>query len=371
MGTREIATEESGFSKRDSLALKGIAILMMMWHHCFLAGRFETYTINFWPLAQSQVSNIADFCKICVSLFVFVSGYGLYLTYQKAEKEHKEVGRWIYEKLVRTLSGYWFVLILAWIICAVLDNRPYRVYGFEKSVFLGIWNMFIEFLGLTNLVKGTQLNATWWYMSAAVVFIVLLPAIALGFKYLGCFCTLGIISLFPRISGGFPGWTHFYSFLPIFCIGMIFARGDFFGKWNEWWSEKKRHIKTLKFILMLGGLLIVYKLFYHLNITVWWDVKWNLLPLFVIFFAKDYLFQIPFINKLLIFIGKHATNIFLIHTFIRVYYCESFTYSRGHFILIMGTLLLASLGLSVVVESLKRLVGYDKWLNKLLFAISK
>lgn len=200
---------------------------MMMWHHCFLAGRFEKYTVDFWPLAQSQAVNIANFCKICVSLFVFVSGYGLYLTWQKARAEGVHTSRWVYEKLVRTLSGYWFVVVLAWAVCTFLDNRPYLAYGFEKSPFLGLWNMLIEFLGLTNLVGGAPMNSTWWYMSAAVVFIVLFPLIFKGFESIGCFCTLGVILIFPRISMGFPGWVHFYAFMPIFCIGMICARYDF------------------------------------------------------------------------------------------------------------------------------------------------
>ena len=126
----------SGFQKEDSLMLKGVAILMMLWHHCFLAGRFEAYSVIFWPLKESQVVNIAEFFKICVSLFAFISGYGLFLAWRKTKGDGKSTSRWVYEKLVKTLSNYWFVLALAWIVSSLLDNRPYRVYGFEQSAFL-------------------------------------------------------------------------------------------------------------------------------------------------------------------------------------------------------------------------------------------
>lgn len=43
--------------------IKGAAILMMMWHHCFLKGRYEKYAISFWPLSESQVVHVASFSK--------------------------------------------------------------------------------------------------------------------------------------------------------------------------------------------------------------------------------------------------------------------------------------------------------------------
>lgn len=358
--------KEGAFSKENSLAIKAIAIIMMMWHHCFSAGRFEKYAIDFWPLTQSQAINVANFCKICVSLFVFVSGYGLYLTWQKARERGVSTSRWVYEKLVRTLSGFWFVLILAWVVCTFLDNRPYRVYGFEQSTLLGLWNMLMEFLGLTNLTGGALLNSTWWYMSAAVVFIVLFPLIYWGFERMGCFCTLGVILIFPRLSMGFPGWTHFYAFMPIFCIGMMCARYDVFARWDRFWDGRATYVKALKLLLMAASLLAIYKVFYHINVNTWWDVMWNLFPVPVIFFAKDYLFKIPGLNQILVFIGKHATNIFLVHTFIRYYYCTSFTYGMGYFLLVMGVLLFISLGFSIVIEGLKKGLRYQMWIDRLL-----
>lgn len=359
-------TSSGAFTKEHSFALKGIAILMMMWHHCFLAGRFEQYTVDFWPLAQGQAVNIANFCKMCVSLFVFISGYGLYLTWKKAEKRNVSANRWAYERLVRTLSGYWFVVVLSWVACTFLDNRPYQVYGFEKSPLLGLWNMLMEFLGLTNLTGGQLLSEDWWYMSAAVVFILLLPLLCKGFEHIGCLCTLSIILILPRLSMGFPGWVHFYAFLPIFCLGMIFARYDLFARWDRLWDGKPVWLRTLKVFAMLAGMLVIYKLSYNLKTDVWWDVKWNFFPLLTIFFFRDYLFRIPIFNKPLLFLGKHATNIFLIHTFIRYYYCEAFIYGQEYFLRIMGVLLLTSLALSIALEWVKKTVHYDRWIGMLV-----
>ena len=66
------------FSKKDTALVKGIAILMMLFHHCFEStGRYAGYEMNFFPLTESQTVTIASFFKICVALFVFLSGYGI------------------------------------------------------------------------------------------------------------------------------------------------------------------------------------------------------------------------------------------------------------------------------------------------------
>lgn len=328
------------------------AILMMLLFHCFSQGLFENHTINFWPLAQSQVVNVAGFCKVCVSLFVFVSGYGLYLSYQKLKNEKRYPTGWVLEKLIRTLSGYWFILILAWIVCTLLDRRPYQVYGFETSAFLGVWNMCVEFLGLTKLTGGKLLNSHWWYMSAAVAFVVLLPLICAGFEKVGSLCTVGAILIFPRITTGYPGGTNFLSFLPIFCFGMIFARYDLFRKWRQFWSQRRAGpaVNAAKFAVMLLLVGVSYKLYYHLPMGMWWDVKFNVFPLLLILFFYDFLFVCPFLNEVLIFLGKHATNIFLIHAFVRAHYANKLTYSMGHFVLVTMFLLACSF----VIEFLKK-----------------
>lgn len=58
--------------------------------------------------------------------------------------------KWIYRRLIKNLSGFWFVVICAWCITMLIDNRPIWIYGFEKSVFNGLIYAGIDFLGLSN-----------------------------------------------------------------------------------------------------------------------------------------------------------------------------------------------------------------------------
>ena len=72
-------SKHSDFSKIDSSIGKGVAIIMMLFHHSFLQGRWENYNLSIlFPFSYKSITDFAWFCKICVSMFVFVTGYGLY-----------------------------------------------------------------------------------------------------------------------------------------------------------------------------------------------------------------------------------------------------------------------------------------------------
>ena len=71
-------------TKSESLQLKGTAILIMVLLHLF--NRQENVekciiSINF--LGEPLVSQLAKFVEICVPLYLFLSGYGLYLLFHK------------------------------------------------------------------------------------------------------------------------------------------------------------------------------------------------------------------------------------------------------------------------------------------------
>ncbi|MCM1232538.1 MAG: hypothetical protein NC489_20635 [Ruminococcus flavefaciens] len=75
--------EDKIFSKNDSLICKGVAILLMLFHHMYTSvDRFEDYVINFKPFSQDFIVNIANYDKICVGIYVFISAYGLTLAYE-------------------------------------------------------------------------------------------------------------------------------------------------------------------------------------------------------------------------------------------------------------------------------------------------
>ena len=80
----------NGLKKEDSAALKGLAVLLLIFHHCYrIADRIERYQVDLCGLTTEQLVAIAECCKICVAIFAFVSGYGLMYGYS-AKMKNKE-----------------------------------------------------------------------------------------------------------------------------------------------------------------------------------------------------------------------------------------------------------------------------------------
>ena len=117
----------SAFDREASMALKGIAILMMVYHHCFrVANLYEGQAVSFFPFGEQQVVNAAFARKICVSIFAFISGYGLFLSYQNYAGKGTAT-RWCTKRYAKTFSGYWLVWVLSAVILQIVDGRTGRI----------------------------------------------------------------------------------------------------------------------------------------------------------------------------------------------------------------------------------------------------
>ena len=90
------------FTKEHTMQMKGIAIIILLFHHCFLnAQRWATvpyeklattkgwgyYPISFAPFSSHTIQYLASFSKICVAMFVFMTGYGMWVSYETFTSE--------------------------------------------------------------------------------------------------------------------------------------------------------------------------------------------------------------------------------------------------------------------------------------------
>ena len=168
---------KQGLTKNDSFAIKGLAIILMLFHHLYCtADRFNGFEIDFTPFSQTFVVNVAFLFKVCVSLFAFITGYGLLKSIAGQNFNRKDIVKWNTTRLIKTLSGFWFIYVIFLIVTMLINKLPYTTY-FEKTPYAGIFYLINDFLGLANLFNTPTLNGTWWYMSAAIVFILIIPLV--------------------------------------------------------------------------------------------------------------------------------------------------------------------------------------------------
>ena len=77
MGTGKMISKNC-FTKRHTNILKGIAVILLVIHHSFPAIPKEY--LHEQALLITQLVSAA---KLCVGIFAVLSGYGMYMSYQK------------------------------------------------------------------------------------------------------------------------------------------------------------------------------------------------------------------------------------------------------------------------------------------------
>ena len=353
------------FDKNASLALKGIAIILMMIHHNFRdTSLFSTFSISFFPFSERSVVSFAYACKICVSLFAFISGYGLYFSYKSSKTDST---RWFLYRYIKTFSGYWFVWGLSAVICQIINGRTSAIL-FKDGYARGIINTLIDFLGLHSLFSTPSINGTWWYMSAAAVFIIMIPVLY-QLRDSALLVLIGSVFFIRVFHNGssFTGGNSVYAFITPFILGFIFADKKLFDK-ILLIGEGKPSVKVYKAIVEIWLIILLFKLYPKIPIDYFWELHFCIFPIIVIIFCVEFIVQIRSLRKILIFLGKHSMNVFLVHTFIRAYYLRDLTYSFGHFLLISLFLLSVSIFLSVMIEQLKILTKYNRLIDSIIIS---
>ncbi len=165
-----------GLKKEDSAALKGIAILMMVFHHCYRTEKkFAGYEILFTPFTAENVIHLALYMKICVCIFAFVSGYGLMYGYLRNQNPDNRISDSAFVKrhLFSTCSGYWFLVVPAYLVYGVRNGFSYGKWG--TTLWEKIAGILTDALGLSEILGTKSVNGAWWYMGAAITFIILVP----------------------------------------------------------------------------------------------------------------------------------------------------------------------------------------------------
>lgn len=360
------------FTKKDTALVKGVAILMMLFHHCFeSAGRYAGYEMSFFPLTESQTITIASFFKICVALFVFLSGYGIAKSLEKTPQDGyaRQIGR----RTFSLMSGYWFIFVLCIISSAVIMPSMLKVYDDPHIINRFIFVLY-DFLGLAELFGTPTLIGTWWYMSLALIIIAVMPLLYRFYKKFGVIALFVVTFLFNGfIKNAFDDNTVNYDMIRwIFTLelGMICADKDLLVKIREFkWIKKSAAADYAVKLIIYSAIIFacVYERRYmDYNVSYLRD---GIIPLFVVIYCYTILAVIPGVRNILWFLGKHSMNIFLSHTILRAFFLKDFLYGLKYSMLTFCVLLVLSVLLSIVIDLLKKYTGYDKLCAKIMSKI--
>lgn len=366
------------FTKEHTMQMKGIAIIILLFHHCFLnAQRWATvpyeklattkgwgyYPISFAPFSSHTIQYLASFSKICVAMFVFMTGYGMWVSYE-SQKKKTTMSNYIKKRMVTLMTGFLIIFVVTEVL-AIPTGRFIEVYGHD---FRSVVYMIIDALGLAKLLGTPLFCLTWWYMSLAIVLIMIFPFVhSIMEKYQWVVVVASIIV--PRACG-FGQSTDLFRYLLAYTLGMYFAQHDLLARIKEKFMEQNVEGKLLSLIVSLIGLAVIIKC--RQNAWIGWkylDFWDGFAAMYVIVLSYIYILNGKWIVKGLGFLGKHSMNIFLIHSFYRDVFFHEFTYSFYYAWLDYIVLMAISLVTSIVLEWFKKLIRYEKfieWVKRLV-----
>ncbi|MFT3952362.1 MAG: acyltransferase family protein [Oscillospiraceae bacterium] len=362
--------EKRAFTKNDTMVIKGVAILMMLFHHLYLdASRYKGFAVDIAPFSKGLLTHTAQFGKLCVGIFLFLSAYGMTVSYKRMnaqyEFDRQTCGKSIAGRCLSMFSGYLFIFAIGIIGSVILKPEMLDIYG--TGVKAGMYTL-IDLLGLAYAFDTPTLLGTWWYMSLAYSLVVLLPVLLLLYRKLGILAVSLLWLVGCRTVGG-GEYNEICRWMFIGIIGLYFADRDLLPKIRAFLLGGESRYRVLfgaVSFLLLSVLLFGMLDFRH-------KVGDNLIDVFdcaavvaIVLFGYTFLSAVRYLNTALVFLGKYSMNIFLFHSFIRIKWFNEFTYSFKYWWLIYLVLLADSLIAAILIDLLKKLTRYDKLTGFLL-----
>lgn len=341
----DASMKSNHLSIEDSNVLKGIALLLLLVHHLFgIMSTVGWYDDVFFVGSHGIANEIGKASKLCVAIFVFLSGYGLTV---QAENRGGigNILQFYKHRLLKLMINYWFIWLIFVPVGVFVFGRTFDDAYQDHILIKAIADVF----GLAYVFGFFGYNATWWFMSCIIIYYICFPILyKLIKKYqLETMITVVAIVLFPLPFIQWEIVRYTLPFLLGICMGI---RG----------VPKVGGDKFCMIVLIFAALLLFVQrpmldrpIIIDGIICVTLPVIWLAIP------------KIEWLNSPLLFLGKHSMNIFLFHTFIFSHWFKSLIFMPRNPIVIFLLLLCVCLAISVVLEQLKRLL----FVNRLIKSI--
>lgn len=344
--------------KEDSVALRGIAVMMMLLLHFFLdiTDYPKNLFINPWFFQRFVWTG-----RMCVAIFSFVSGYGMYQVLRKKEA----LCEMVKDCTKRLLQLYARVLLVI-LLCVYL---PRFLLGEEILLSQLPGNLF---------GYNTVYNGAWWFVLEYMWFMLLAPILAMivnsrvkkGIRIL----IVAVLVLLGMYGKGLifanPTAIEFFErrMQPVFLV--IFTEGFIAGKMQEFvagmkWPEKGREIveklrhPLVGSVICLAAFVLRYLYSVDPNRA---NADVLLAPMFCCGACLSFK-CVPYVKKILVILGENSIYLWFVHNLIydRLY---SFLIKRSGYWLVFYLVMLAiGLVLSIILKKI------EKWVKEIGYKV--
>lgn len=353
--------KEYTFSKEDTLSVKAIAVMLMLMHHLFAfpdkLANGAAYTSMFSVNGEAVEMLLGNFGKLCVALFMLLSGIGMYKNYMMREQvSNADMSAMIIKRAKNAYIKYWQILIIFAPI----------------GLIIGAENM-TSACAPVDWVKNflaidTTFNNEAWFLTLYLLIICCFPLIIRWFGrkhsnpwsdivWLLLFNTVSV-TVIPSFVGTvqymqlFNGTFYFQKLQVVLSMIPMFMAGCFLAKYEV--IEKIRACFDYGYVRKIIGIIMIIATFllrqrWAMRTNWGWDRLDFIYAASVCIAIALIIDGLTYVKKGLSFVGKYATGIWLIHSFFCYYYFQQLIYAPKNsiliFILLLGISLFMAWGL--------------------------
>lgn len=314
-------------SRDDTKIIKAIAIILMLIHHLWefpdrIAGGRLKYLISIF--GQPSIQYVGMFGKICVSIFFFMGGYGIYLSYNNRKYD-------VVEKIKNLYFSYWKVFVV-FIPIAFIFFSSQIAYCENQSIYDRYgrfsWNDCIaNFLGISSTYNGE-----WWFLINYVFVIISFPIVRaiidknsprinillviiasiLAESFLPA---IGNVQSIGTLNNNYLYTKFFYQgapYISCFWMGAVVAKDGLLDRLKE--AMIKSSILNPVTDIIIWGIIIYLR---QTGIGDLLDIFY--VPLMIVV-SMDFIRRLKFLRRILLELGKQSTNMWLIHSFFCYYF---------------------------------------------------
>ncbi len=352
------------FSKDDSKRCKGVALLLLLFHHLFYnESRFTASGMKFVIIPYHPVQVIGVACRICVWMFVFISAYGLTVAYENSD--HLGQNRFPFVRWVSLIGQYLPAFLVMCVLMTLVGVDIWHMLDAK------VINVALDALALSDFFNTPSLCGVWWYMCLAQIIVVLIPLVCLYCDQVSVLPGMLLGYVIIQFAGdGIQSNSagEYINYMLCVLFGCYSAKQDLFAKAISYFSESKM-VRRLQLLLLVFDLAVLHAVIYKLKPIDVWHVRSLMqaiaaftMCLIVILLSEE----MPIVlSKALQLLGKHSGNIFLLHAFFYTY-TPRLVYWSGMPIVSYLSLLALGLVSSCVLEWLKDKTGYARLIRGVL-----
>lgn len=317
-------------SIRDTTILKGVAILFMLYVHLF--GRLWNVDLCTTYLSLNDMPLVYLFCRCSspVAFFLILSGYGLYISYSKRNRN-------ILKRILKLYIHYWISMI-------IFVGIGFWVVGY--SIYPG------SCLKILENITGwyTSYNGEIWFLFPYVLLAVTSSCIfhtmdkiriILFFLITGTIYFISYLTI--HLFGAIYLYSHQFAYMPIlylsllfpFVLGAILAKYDIVGKIKLGGMQSL----LLLLLLIISRMCIETGIFHVIYAAI-----------FIVLFV--HIKRAEWLDCFLYEMGRRSTSMWFVHSYFCYYLFHDFIYGFKYPLVIFLVLLLCSYISAIIIDYL-------------------